>query len=271
MRSYLFFLFYGMMVVPALNVSAKQALARDTAAWSAYFQEAGVDGTFVLLDASTGEYSIYNSKRARTRFLPASTFKIMNTLIGLQNKTVSGIDEVFKWDGIKRDYEDWNRDLSLREAFRFSAVWVYQELAGRTGRDVIEKWIEKCNYGNGKTGPEIKSFWLDGDVAISAMEQVEFIRLLYTESLPFDKPVQRQVKEIMLVDTISGKELHAKTGWAGRIEKQIGWYVGYVNDNNHCWIFALNIDINKDKDSALRTLISRKILDREGIYPRIQE
>lgn len=268
MRSYLLFIWAVTILLPDLQTFAQSGTVRDTAAWEGYFREAGVDGTFVLLDVNTGEYSLCNSKRANTRYLPASTFKIMNTLIGLQNKTVKGTGEVFKWDGVHRDYEAWNRDLSLSEAFRISAVWVYQELATRTGRDVIEKWLKECHYGNEKTGPEINSFWLNGEIAISAVEQVEFIRALYTESLPFEKSVQQKVKEIMLVDSVNGKELHAKTGWAARIEKQIGWYVGYVRNKDQCWVFALNIEINKDEDSALRTGISRKILDREGIYPQ---
>jgi len=259
------------MLLPELQTFAQSGTVRDTAAWEGYFREAGVDGTFVLLDVNSGEYSLCNSKRANTRYLPASTFKIMNTLIGLQNKTVKDTDEIFKWDGIHRDYDAWNRDLSLREAFRISAVWVYQELASRTGREVIEKWLKKCHYGNEKTGPEINSFWLDGEIAISAVEQVEFIRSLCTENLPFEKSVQQEVKAIMLVDSVNGKELHAKTGWAARVEKQIGWYVGFVRDNDHCWVFALNIDMKKDEDSGLRAGISRRILDREGIFPENRE
>lgn len=106
----------------------------------------------------TGDYTIYNNKRSEKQFLPASTFKIMNTLIALECKSISSIDEVFKWDGTKRSYETWNKDLSVRDAFRVSAVWVYQEMARRTGREKIEEWMVNCAYGNMKTGPEIDRF-----------------------------------------------------------------------------------------------------------------
>ncbi|MFH1120093.1 MAG: class D beta-lactamase [Bacteroidota bacterium] len=239
----------------------------DTGLWAGFFKETALEGTFVLLDDHSGEYYIYNQERAKRRFLPASTFKIMNTLIGLQNHTVEGIETVFKWDGIQRSYDAWNKDLSLQEAFRNSAVWVYQELARRTGREVIEEWIVRCHYGNERTGPEIDRFWLDGDIAISAVEQVDFIRHLCKESLPFDNSVQKLVKDIMLADSVNGRKLHAKTGWVSRIENETGWYVGYVESIGNVWIFALNIDIKNEEDARYRKEISRRILDATGIFP----
>jgi beta-lactamase class D len=264
-------LFLVMLILAALVLTKtafpQKAPIFDTLTWGNYFKEAGLEGTFVLLDSKQNQLYTYNSNRADIQYLPASTFKIINTLIGLQNGSVSNIDEVFKWDGTNRSYEAWNRDLSLREAFRVSAVWVYQELARRTGRPIMEEWLHKCRYGNQLTGKEIDSFWLDGDIAISAMEQIGFLNSLYFEKLPFTKKVQQDVKQIMLADSVPGKRLYAKTGWAVRIEHQIGWYVGFVEDENNAWIFALNIDIKKQEDTNHRIGITRKILNSEGIYP----
>lgn len=253
--------------LPTMTAFSQNTNINDTVKWGSYFSEVSLDGTFVLLNVNSGKYSSYNINRAGKRYLPASTFKIMNTLIGLENNTVSDIDEIFRWDSIVRPYDAWNKDLSLREAFRISAVWVYQELARRTGRNTIEHWIRKCNYGNMKTGPEIDRFWLDGELTISAIEQVDFIRLLYQEKLPFRKTVQQEVKDIMLTDSVHGKRLYAKTGWTARIEPEVGWYVGFVEDGFNTWIFALNLDIKTPEDIRHRIEISRKILDSEGIFP----
>lgn len=244
-----------------------QTIIRENSSWEKYFKEAGVDGTFVLMDLSTGNSTIFNKTRSVKRFLPASTFKIMNTLIALESKSISSIDEIFKWDGTERPYEAWNKDLSVRQAFRVSAVWVYQEMARRTGRPTIEKWMAACAYGNMKTGPEIDRFWLDGKTAISATEQIEFLSKLYNKQLPFSKQVQEQVKELMLADSSGVKKLYAKTGWAARVKHQIGWYVGFVEDGKNAWIFSLNIDINKPEDTRYRIEITREILDSEGIFP----
>lgn len=245
-----------------------QTITRENNSWEKYFKQAGVDGTFVLMDLTTGNSNIYNKNRSEKRFLPASTFKIMNTLIALESKSISSIDEVFKWDGTERPYEAWNKDLSVRQAFRVSAVWVYQEMARRTGRPAIEKWMIDCAYGNMKTGPEIDRFWLDGETAISATEQIGFLNKLYNKQLPFLSMVQEQVKELMLTDSAGSKRLYAKTGWAARLEHQVGWYVGFVEDEINTWIFALNIDINKPDDTRYRIEITRDILDSEGVFPK---
>lgn len=240
----------------------------ENTSWEKYFKQAGVDGTFVLMDLKTGTTTVFNQSRSEKRYLPASTFKIMNTLVALENKSISSIDEVFKWDGTERPYEAWNKDLTVREAFRVSAVWVYQEMARRSGRETIEQWMADCSYGNMKTGPEIDRFWLDGETAISAFEQVGFLRKLYKKELPFTIKVQEQVKELMLADSSGSKRFYAKTGWAARVKHQIGWYVGFVEDGNNAWFFALNIDINKPEDTRYRIEITRDILDLEGIFPR---
>lgn len=245
-----------------------ETVVLKNSSWQKYFKQAGVNGTFVLLNLKTGDYTIFNEKRSEKQFLPASTFKIMNTLIALECKSISSIDEVFKWDGTQRSFEAWNKDLSVREAFRVSAVWVYQEMARRTGRQKIEEWMVKCNYGNMKTGPAIDRFWLEGESAISAKEQVSFLQALYTENLPFSKQVQQEVKELMLTDSAGSGRLYAKTGWAARIEHQIGWYVGFVENGDDAWIFALNIDINEEEDARYRIEITRDILDAEGIFPK---
>jgi beta-lactamase class D len=268
MKRALFILLTFLISLHIPGSARHETIVSKNTSWKKYFKEAGVDGTFVLMNLKTGNGTIFNKKRSEKRFLPASTFKIMNTLIALESRSISSIDEVFKWDGTQRSFEAWNKDLSVREAFRVSAVWVYQEMARRTGREKIEKWMVDCAYGNMKTGPEIDRFWLDGETAISAQEQVWFLKSLYNEKLPFSKDVQQQVKELMLADSAGDKRLYAKTGWAARVEHQIGWYVGFVENGEDAWIFALNIDINKEEDTRYRIEITRNILDSEGIFPR---
>lgn len=256
-----------LLLISTFSGLKAQTTAADTLAWSMIYKEFGVNGTFVLYNLKSDAYTIYNHARAHIPYLPASTFKIMNALIGLQEKSVAGTDEIFTWDGIKRSAEAWNKDLTLEEAFRVSAIWVYQDLARRSGREAIEKWLSECNYGNMKTGPQIDNFWLEGDIAISAMEQLAFVKSLYLEELPFDKSVQKQVKNMMFVDSIPGRRLYAKTGWAARIANQIGWYTGFVEAVDNTWIFAMNMDIINPKDPQARTQITRRILSQGDIYP----
>ena len=55
-------------------------------------------------------------------YTPASTFKIVNSLIGIQTGIITDENMVIKWDGVKRWNEDWNKDLTMKEAFAVSAV-----------------------------------------------------------------------------------------------------------------------------------------------------
>ena len=254
-------------LLAGVSTKAQNDQTPDPSSWDTIFARHHVSGTFVLYSTSRDEYYTNNKERADTRYLPASTFKIPNTLFGFQTGAIKSADEVFEWNGTDYGYNAWNRDLSIREAFRLSAVWVYQEVARRVGREAMDSLLQICRYGNMKTGPFIDRFWLEGDVAISASEQIEFLNKLWNSQLPFEKKYQQTVVEIMLAETSGNLKLYAKTGWAARIQKQIGWYVGFVETPGDIWIFALNIDIKKPEDTDARISISRQILNKEGIFP----
>ena len=66
-----------------------------------YFTENKVEGCFALLDNGTGQFTVYNLSRYRdSAYLPASTFKIVSSLIGLQTGKISNDSMIIKWDGI---------------------------------------------------------------------------------------------------------------------------------------------------------------------------
>lgn len=63
------------------------------------FKSAGMNGTFVLYYVTAHTYTGHNKDRAEKRFVPASTFKIPNSLIGLSVGAVKGVDEVLPYRG----------------------------------------------------------------------------------------------------------------------------------------------------------------------------
>ncbi|HAB85378.1 MAG TPA: class D beta-lactamase, partial [Pseudomonas sp.] len=93
------------------------------------FERAGVEGTLVIESVATGQRFVHNDERAGTAFPAASTFKVLNTLIALEEGAIAGADEIIPWDGTRYEIEDWNRDQTLKSAFRVSCVWCYQRLA----------------------------------------------------------------------------------------------------------------------------------------------
>ena len=229
--------------------------------WENLFQNHHVKGTFVLKDLGTGKTRVYNKKRSRQAFIPASTFKILNSMIALQTSSIESVDDTIKWDGVDRGYALWNKDHTMRTAFPVSCVWFYQELARRTGNEHMQKWVNDSNYGNMKIGPQIDRFWLDGDLRISAQEQINFIEKLIKNELPFDKTIQETVKSIMINDATDQYVVHAKTGWS----QGVGWYVGYIESNNNTWIFSLNIDMDNINQAVIRKLLTYDILKEQGV------
>lgn len=163
--------------------------------WKKYFDESNVKGTFVLYDQQKAKYFIYNKERYDTRYLPASTFKIFNSLVALEAKVVKSEKEVIKWDGFDRGNANWNVSQNMEFAFQNSTVWYYQELAKKIGFKKMQEWIDKCSYGNKDISGGIDNFWLKGKLRISAKEQIEFLKKLQADLLPFSKEVTETVKK----------------------------------------------------------------------------
>jgi beta-lactamase class D len=205
-----------------------------------YFQ--GFDGAFVLYDMQNDHYIRYNPEKSAVRLLPASTFKIINALIGLETGVIPDENYVIPWDGIKYETESWNQDRTLKTAFQNSVVWYYQEVARRVGSENMQHYIDAVGYGNQDMTGNLDSFWLDGALRISADEQMEFLKRLYRNDLPFSKRSMGTVKDMMIVETKPELHLCGKTGTALRVDSQfVGWFVGYQKVNGNVYIFATNI------------------------------
>ena len=241
-----------------------------------YFNENKVAGCFGLYNNATNQFTFYNKKRfTDSSYLPASTFKIVNSLIGLQTGVISNDSMVIKWDGVQRRVADWNKDLTMYDAFRVSAVPYYQEVARRIGKDRMEYWMDTVNYGAGSkdTAFQIKTaidtFWLDNTLKLTPDEELGLVKMLYFDQLPFFKTYQEKVKKAMLFENETTYRLAYKTGW-GKKENgdHLAWIVGWVEENNHPYFFVLNFespDINADIP-AIRMKILKGILKQLGFF-----
>ncbi len=200
--------------------------------WGDIFKKYGVDsGCFELADNNHDQIFIYNLDRASKRFCPASTYKIMNSLIALETNVALDENLVIPWDGVVRRPE-WNKDMNMREAFRVSCVPYYQELARRIGKVEMQKWIDSVRYGNKRTGPNVDDFWLNDTLQITADEQVGFIKKLYFDKLPFSQRAQRIVRSLMLKEDTTNYKLYYKTGTQLPLRSGkpavLAWVVGFI-------------------------------------------
>ncbi|RYE22656.1 MAG: class D beta-lactamase [Sphingobacteriales bacterium] len=249
-----------------------------------YFDAHEVEGSFLLLDATANQYTVYNLARCRQGFLPASTFKIPNTLIGLETGVLRDTSDLCRWDGLPRGRAEWNQDMTMRKAFELSNVGYFQELARRIGPDYMQHYLDTADYGNKSIGGGIDQFWLNDSLQISADEQLGFVKRLYFAELPFAERTQRIVKSMMLREDTLGNKLYYKTGWAQLPDKDVLWVVGFVekiermkeheNSMNKAgerlypYFFAMNFEVpakdNTKPWGEVRISILKQILTNYG-------
>jgi beta-lactamase class D len=235
-----------------------------------YFDSANLQGCFALYDNGQGHFNIYNLKRYRdSSYTPASTFKIVNSLIGLQTGKIRDSNMVIPWDGIKRWNEDWNKDLTMAEAFRVSALPYYQEVARRIGHDTMKKWIDSLSYGNKNISGPVDSFWINNHLKITPDEELGLVKKLYFDQLPFFHHNGEIVRKLMLREDNANYKLSYKTGW-GESENghQIGWIVGWIEENKHPYFFVLNLESTDPRIDMMnvRLHLLKSILAQEGFF-----
>lgn len=231
------------------------------------FQAVNSAVVFVTYDGEKLQRFGNDLHRAETAYIPASTFKMLNALIGLQqHKTTT--TEVFVWDGKARALKSWERDMTLAEAMQVSAVPIYQTLARRIGLPLMQKELHRVGYGNAQIGTQVDRFWLDGPLKITPQQEAEFAYRLATQTLPFDVHVQQEVKEMLYVERRGVAKLYAKSGWGADVQPQVGWYVGWVEQpNGKILAFALNMHIQNEQQLVMRKQLTLDALDKLGVFP----
>jgi beta-lactamase class D len=234
--------------------------------WEKCFRAFNAMGTIVVADERAGKRMIwvYDDARAQRRYHPASTFKVPHALFALDAGAARDEFQIFRWDGVKRSFEAWNRDQDLRSSMRGSVLWVYQGFAKVIGDKRAGQYLQSLAYGNADPSGGIDGYWLDGNLAISAHEQIAFLRRLYRNDLPFQREHQRLVKDIIV--NKAGKDwiLRAKTGWDG----QTAWWTGWIEWPGGPVFFALNIDTpRKLADTPKREAVVQAVLLTIGAWP----
>lgn len=234
--------------------------------FSEYFVPYQVEGCFTLLDAAQDRLLIHNDSLCNIAYLPASTFKIPNALIALNEGIVRDTLQLFTWNGYKWPHEAWNKDQTLVTALENSCIWVFFEIADQVGVEKYQQYLDTLNYGNKVlTGPPDR-FWLAGDFGISARQQIEFLEKFYFYQLPFSREHIDLVKHILTVERTNDYTLFAKTG-AGRVgeTQYIRWYVGYLVSDNHPYLFAMNYLTDDYSLGVARREITKNILQGLGL------
>ncbi|MCG8332264.1 MAG: penicillin binding protein transpeptidase domain-containing protein [Chitinophagales bacterium] len=210
------------------------------------FKDCGIEGSITIYDYATRQWISSDMRDSQYPTLPASTFKIINSLIALESEVITSENEIIKWPGsidtTKYGYRpDTYRDMSMKEAFELSAGWAYIELAKKIGKDTYKEFLTKCNYGNVDLSIDDDDFWNFGNFAISPLNQIEILIGVYEETLPFSKEHFSTLKAIMIEEQTDTYTIRAKTGWTRDGGKDTGWWVGYVEREEGLYFFATRL------------------------------
>lgn len=226
------------------------------------FDEAGVEGTFVLHDVQSGTSTVVGSALARERSVPGLTFELLNSLVALETGAVADVDEAVEHDGS-------GGAASLREALPDSDVAVQRELADRVGSRALHTWVDRFDYGNRAVDDQNGDGqdWLEGPLEISPLEQTVFLAGLARAALPVQTEHQQALHEVVLREQDQGHSLYATEGWSAEADPSPGWWIGWVKGQGDLHTFALRLEGDGEEQMQLREPLGRELLAELDVLP----
>lgn len=239
------FSFVGVLAFCPFQAAAKSLSDKD---FKILFGER--DACFVIVDLKSGkQISEYNPKRCAERFSPCSSFKIAAAVMVFEKGLLKDENQIVKWDGKTRDREEINKDMTPLTWMSESAKWVTEWIMPQLGLETIKKFLSSFSYGNQDFSGGFKGAWQTNSLKISAHEQVEFLKKLWTDQLPVSKRAMDLTSKITFIKKLGAKsELYGKTGTGclvghecmSRPGKMIGWFVGVLKSESGEYVFAAN-------------------------------
>lgn len=232
----------------------------------------GYNGSFVLYDAAEDSWQIYNKEYATARISPASTFKIYSALFSLESGIISPEQSLIPWNGQNYMYDLWNADQTLESAMQNSVTWYFQALDQQSSLPSIKEYVKEIGYGNQLVEGDISSYWINSALKISPVEQVEMLAKLYYNQFGFTPENIKAVKDSIRLYSMDEGILSGKTG-TEEIDglNTSGWFIGYVERDNHTYFFATNIQSDKLASGPLATELTFSILSDLNLWNTYQE
>ena len=208
--------------------------------------------SFVVLDSITDAILI-SIGDISTQLSPCSTFKIALSLMGYDTNILTN-EQTPQWD-FHDGYTDllpiWKASQTPSSWIKNSCVLYSQLLTPLIGKTPISDYLAKFDYGNqdfsGDPGKNngLSNAWLSSSLKISPLQQVQFLKKIIRSSLPVSQNALDMTKNIILIETLpNGWKLFGKTGATSTTlekDRQLGWFIGWVEKNELSYPFALVI------------------------------
>ncbi|MBF0454437.1 MAG: class D beta-lactamase [Magnetococcales bacterium] len=250
---------FGFILGLILSLSAAHAHPQQDAGLADLLRKAQAEGCIALMSIEQAWVRVSNPTQCQGRTPPASTFKVLNTLIAFETGVVDDT-ELFPWDGKPQFLKAWEKEMTIQEAMAHSAVPVFQQIARRIGKQRMADWLEQVGYGNAEVGERVDRFWLDGPLVISPLEQIRFLSQLLTGKLPFSADSLTRLRRTLPQEKIGEARLYGKTGWSSSTKPKWGWYVGWMESQGEIMVVALRIKMDALQMAPLRQALARAAL-----------
>ena len=249
------------------NIPSDKVSTIDLSAWFS-----GYGGSFVLYDLNGDTWKVYDMEQATLRTAPNSTYKIYDALFGLEEGVIAPDNSFMAWDKTDYPFEEWNGNQDLSSAMQSSVNWYFEEIDKRIGSSAIQDYIRKIGYGNEIVNTNLSSYWMQGTLKISPVEQVELLTALHSNRFDFAPENINAVKNSICLSSSEnfsseGKNFYGKTG-TGRVDDQDvnGWFVGYIETAGNTYFFATNIQAAENATGSKASEISLSVLSHMGIW-----
>lgn len=243
----LFLLFF----VFASACSSKEKITDSTSTASEKEYFTNMDGCFVLYNLNTRVFEkVIGEQRCRLQLPASSTFKVPLAVMAFDAKVLKDENQTLKWNGKKNERESDNKDHNAQTWMSESVVWFSQQLTPRIGKKKMTQYLKRFDYGNRDLSAGITNAWLispaDNGAAlkISAYEQVEFIKKLWTNQLKASPAAMEKTRDLTYLEmSPKGFHLNGKTGsnfYDSERTRHLGWFIGHLQKEGQEYIVVTN-------------------------------
>lgn len=243
--------------------------------YSAYFD--GLNGAAVFYDAKKGQYIVYNAELAETPRPPCSTFKIISSLVALENGILKPEDSMRTWSGEVFWNEAWNRDLDFRDAFRTSCVWYFREVIDAVGQERMQEALNRLQYGNcdisdwegrlntSQNNRALTGFWLESSLLISPKEQTQVMEGIFGTDSICSERTKKELRQVMLVTEYGHPDIkiYGKTGMGKADGITVdAWFAGFAENDTENKTVYFCVYLGRTDDQNVTSTAAKEIAVR---------
>lgn len=246
-----------------------------------YFDLAKVEGCILLYNMKNNSFEKeIGGESCKKQYSASSTFKVPLSVMAFDSGALKDENVVFKWDGKVDARPEVNKDHNAKTWMKDSVVWFSQRLTQKMGQQKVQSYLNAFEYGNRDLKGGITQAWLVSPsktpaLSISAYEQIDFMKKLWSDKLRASPRAMALAREITYLETSpNGFVLNGKTGsnfFDNERKVRLGWFVSHVQKGDQEYIAVTNFrDLGPTTESGYGGFrakeITKQFLANHGLW-----